>query len=496
MPPRQPNAARSILAVCILVLVVCLPQSPALAKVSQVSPAPSGEPFSSRFTVQADGADVPVYTARVVSLTPEQREKVRGTVSLSDTTDAAFASLDISGLVQVVVTCRERVDSAKILPKSLGIQPATVIDHHQIVIILRAPAQLTVEINGDWLNSLHLFANPVQTDTPRPGDPNVIYFAPGIHEIQNIQVGSNQTVYVAAGAVLYGKPDSKNHSALINLSGSNITLRGRGIIDGSRMPRGTGGLLLAQGSNISIEGVTLRDSASWTCHLAGSDHVQIQNVKVFGWRGNSDGIDLCNSRDVTVSDCFLRTFDDLVVVKTNDEKAGPASDISVKRCVLWNEFAHALSLGAELRAPLENIVFTDCDIIHDKGREWDLRVYNCDSAPVRNVVFDNIRIEESRRLFSLWIGKAVWSKEPDRGHIDDITFSNITSVAPTRPGSAPAELVGFDDQHAIHDVQFRDVLIGDQPMTMNQVKQNAFVQGVVINAAPASGPPGLDNRRQ
>jgi polygalacturonase len=123
----------------------------------------------------------------------------------------------------------------------------------------------------------------------------------------------------------------------------------------------------AQGKNITIEGVVLRDSAGWTLPVAKADGVQIRNLKIFGWRGNSDGIDICNSRNVEVSDCFLRTFDDLVVIKTNDKNGGPTSNIVVKHCVLWNEFAHALSLGAELRTPVENVSFSDCDVIHDKG---------------------------------------------------------------------------------------------------------------------------------
>ncbi len=246
------------------------------------------------------------------------------------------------------------------------------------------------------------------------------------------------------------------------------------------MPRPNPGILFAQGQNITIEGVVLRDSPSWTCHIARSDQLIVRDLKVFGWRGNSDGIDICNSQNVTVTDSFLRTFDDLIVVKTNDPTAGPSQNISVKRCVLWNEFAHALSLGAELRTPLQNITFSDCDIIHDKGREWDLRVYNCDSAPVSNILFSNIRIEESRRLFSLWIGKAVWSKQSDRGHIDGITFSNITSVIPTRPGSAPAELIGFDTDHAIHNVRFDRVTIGGQPLRFQDIHQNQFVGQVTV----------------
>jgi hypothetical protein len=152
----------------------------------------------------------------------------------------------------------------------------------------------------------------------------------------------------------------------------------------------------------------------------------------------------------------------------------------VKNCVLWNEFAHALSLGAELREPLTNVSFSNCDVIHDKGREWLLRVFNSDSAPVKNVVFDSIRIEEARRLMSVWIGKAAWSKEEERGHIDGVTFRNISSVKPDVPGPL-ADLVGFDAAHKVHDVRFENVVIGRRKLTQSDVRQNPFVSDVNIS---------------
>ena len=36
-------------------------------------------------------------------------------------------------------------------------------------------------------------------------------------------------------------------------------------------------------------------------------------------------------------------------------------------------------------------------------------VFHCDAAHVGNIRFGNIRIEESPRLISLWIGTFVWT---------------------------------------------------------------------------------------
>jgi polygalacturonase len=257
---------------------------------------------------------------------------------------------------------------------------------------------VTIEVNGNWVGALHLFANPPEAQAPRPDDPNVIYFGPGIHEVTGVTVGSGKTVYVAAGAVVKGMADGRG--PVFTLEGEHIVLRGRGVIDGSRCPTHSRNLLLVRGKDITVEGIIFRDSSVWTIPIRQSDRVTVKNVKLLGYRANSDGIDVCNSRDVVIEGCFIRTLDDLIVVKT-DKGQGEAHRIVARKCVLWNEVAHTLSVGAEIRDNVDDVLFEDCDVIHDKGREWTLRVFHCDAARVSNVRFENIRIEESPRLISL-----------------------------------------------------------------------------------------------
>jgi polygalacturonase len=298
-------------------------------------------------------------------------------------------------------------------------------------------------------------------------------------------VTNNQSVYVAPGAVVRGVigPDEKfgisgysglkTYSPTFVLRGTNIAFRGRGVVDGGRSTTHARNLVWVQGNDIRLEGVILRDSSTWTVPVRRSERVRIENVKVIGYRANSDGIDICNSRDVTVAGCFLRTLDDLIVIKT-DRGAGKAGRIVARDCVLWNEVAHALSVGAELREDVDDVLFTNCDVIHDRGREWTLRVYHCDSAWIRNVRFEKLRIEESPRLVSLWINKAFWTRDAERGHIDGVVFKNIQAKAdPLR-----VELKGFDESHAVENVRFENVVVNGSSLRPDQVSTNAFVRGV------------------
>jgi len=475
------------LRICICGVLMAMVAGVAHGGTLTVWPAPAGEELSKHFNVTVDGRESPVYVARVAAADQARRWKAMDDKKNSADyyEKAAFTTFDMRGTVRVVVACPSPIHAARVVPSSLKIVPKVSGNH--LTFTITEPKPLTVEVDGDWVHSLHVLANAPEENPPRADDPNVIYFGPGIHEVTHMEVGSGKTVYVAGGAVVRGVigPDEPFHvssysglraySPTFVLRGKGITFRGRGIIDGSRCTTHARHLLVVQGSDIQIEGVILRDSSTWNMPIRQSDRVNVNNVKILGYRANSDGIDICNSREVTVRGCFLRTLDDLIVVKTN-ETQGEARRIVVRDCVLWNEVAHALSIGAELRQNVDDVLFTNCDVIHDKGREWTLRVFHCDSARISNVRFSDLRIEESPRLISLWINKAFWSRDEARGRIDGVTFSRIAATAnPLR-----IELQGFDATHLVENVVLRNVVVNGKPLTAAAVKSNAFVRNVTV----------------
>lgn len=453
----------------------------------RIYPAPAGEELSRDFAVAAEGREVPVYVAKVAPRDPIRRWKAmddkKNSADYFET--ASFAYFDMQGTVEVVVTCSEEIREARVLPSSARIVPA--VQGRRLTFTISEPRNLVVEVNGNWVNSLQIFANPMEADVPSPDDPNVIYFGPGIHEVTRLVVGDGKTVYVAGGAVVRTvigpeEPFSisrtsglKTYAPTFELRGKNITFRGRGIVDASRCTTHARNMIFARGQELRLEGVILRDPSTWAIPIRQSERVAVRNVKILGYRANSDGIDICNSRDVAVEGCYVRTLDDLIVVKS-DRGQGEVRRVVVKGCVLWNEVAHALSVGAELQDPVEDVLFKDCDIVRDKGREWTLRVYHCDSAPVRNVRFEDLRIEESQKLISLWIGRAVWTRDEERGRIQGVIFRNLQAVA-ERPR---VELVGFDETHPVEDVVFENVVLNGKALAPDDVKANAFVRRVSV----------------
>ncbi len=478
-------------------LISCRPN---IEKV-KIYPTPDGIELSQAFTVEVEGKEVSVYKTKI----PPSEPIPRLNHSRSEFGFASFASFDMREAVAIKVAYPEMVSSVKVLPTSLGVKPK--IDGNNIAFTLREPSNLTIEVKGDWHESLHIFANPFEEDIPDLHDPNVIFFGPGIHDVTHIAVKDNATVYIAGGAYLRcgSDPDEKKvglRGELRNpptffLEGSNITVRGRGIVDQSAIPRANRRYtIFAQKSNkVKIEGVTICDPSHWTIPIQSSDNIHVDNIKIIGWRGNSDGVDISNSRDVLVENCFMRTLDDAVVIKSFEGR-GEVENIHTRRCVVWNELAHSLSIGAEVRENVSRVLFEDCDVIHDVGRETALRVYHCDDAVISDVTFQNIRIEEARRLISCWIGKTRWTKTEERGNIRNVTFKDISAIsAPIdttltgfQDGSdwkpylirnhASMELIGYDEEHTIEGVFFQNIMLDGKRVAAEQVTMNDFVKEV------------------
>jgi len=466
----------------------------------KVYPAPDEIELSKAFVVKVEEQNVPVFKTKIPSDEPIPRLNPTGGFGFT-----SIACFDMNESVTVSVEYPEKVESVKILPTSYGIHPT--FEGNKITFQLNKPGHVTVEVNGDWHESLHILANPFEENIPDFNDPNVIYFGPGIHDVTNVTITDGQTIYIAGGAYLRcGVLDNEEEIEIRGhlrkpptfiLEGKNVSIRGRGIIDQTTIPKKVRRYtILAQHSNnVTIEGVTIFDPSHWTIPIQSCDSVHVDNIKIIGWRGNADGVDITSSRDVLVENCFMRTFDDAVVIKSFGGY-GEVKNIHTRKCVIWNELAHSLSIGAEVHENISNVLFEDCDVIHDIGRESALRVYHCDDAIISDVTFDNIRIEEARRLISCWIGKTRWTETEERGHIKNVTFKNIvatsapidTTLTGFQDGSdwkpyiirnhASMELIGFDEEHLIEAVVFDNVVLDGKKIQAKNVTSNEFVKDI------------------
>jgi len=463
-------------------------------------PAPAEEKLSNDFTVTAGGQAVPVYLCRVSTI-PFNRLWPGHQRPLDQTELASFAYCDMSGPADVEVVSRRPVESVAARPTARGIR--TQVEGNHIRFHLDAPGPITVEVNGTH-HALHLFASATAPTPPGPEDPSVRYFGPGMHRPGRMALESNQTIYIAGGAVVHGS---------IHATGaSNIKVLGRGILDASTFERGQGPgcIRLTDCRNVVIDGVILRDPDVWCLSTFGCSNVTIADVKLIGlWRYNSDGIDICNSQDVVIRDSFVRSFDDSIAIKGLRERGEtgeplPVRRVMVERCVVWNDWGRALEIGAETVAPeIADITFRDCDIVRTDYAALDIQ--HGDRAAIQNVLYENIRLEIDDvnsaptiqqtdeavfepqsdwcpRLLIIEIVSTMWNRDDVRGTVDDVTLRDIAVTGRPFP---PSRIEGFDVEHQVKGVTIHGLRFNGRAVTSVEaasVMLRPFVQDVRVLA--------------
>ncbi len=357
---------------------------------------------------------------------------------------------------ELVIESETEIQSAVIRPLSANIP--FEISFGKIIVTIDRPVKLSVEINGSSDNNLMIFAHSEEKAVEESG--HYIRIEKGGQRTGTLLIDKdNTTVYIEEGAVLYGNIIADNCE--------NITVCGRGRICMERYtyemrPSFARSIDIRNCRNVSVRDIIIDDSNDWSMRITGCDDVDISNVKIFGRRGNSDGIDICGSRNVTVSDIFTRVWDDSFVVKALD--TGNSENILFKDSVLWNDFARPIEVGVELRADkVRNVRFENIDIIHSTTGYPLMGIHHGDRAEVSDIVFNNIRIEDApgAQLFDIRIADSVWSRDTRMGNIHDITFSNINYIGADNSDImlSNSRIEGFSSEHDIKNVKFHNVII-------------------------------------
>lgn len=446
----------------------------------KVYPAPTGTgslPMNPDFTVSVDGALSPVYAVQLniehVFTLCVPGTGTWPTCRLHDmrSETGGMTYFDTDGPVTALVTVRNRtVTSARVVPSSYNVTPT--VSGNTVTVRLPGPGKYELQVNGES-KPLYLFVNPPEINPPSPSDPGVLYFGPGVHSVGRLQVGGTgkKTVYIAGGAIVKGQ--------LMSRDNSNVTIRGRGILDTSGFAVRSGSpVTISNGSNIDLEGFIIHDSSGWTVKLFHLSDVLIDNIKIIGQhRQNADGMDLVNSQRVEVRNVFARVNDDVLVIKgfgDNDDccehpqngkyppERNSVSDVVFRDSVVTTDLANGtLEIGYELWGnEVKNIRYENIDIIHSFAKSvFGIHMMESNMY-AHNISYNNIRVEDYHGgdRGNAWFDFTI---KPD-GRLTDVTFSNISFTGGVPPRSymvAPAA------PNNIQNVQFRNIRRNGTPIT-------------------------------
>ncbi|MDR3515865.1 MAG: glycoside hydrolase family 28 protein [Azospirillaceae bacterium] len=318
----------------------------------------------------------------------------------------------------------------------------------------------------------------------------------GVHLCQGLRLRSGVELHLAAGAVLtavgdYGAfagnicsviAEDSDRAFLLARDVERIAITGPGTIDGQ-------GRLWTEGADETMgvriparyrprtlviensRGVVLRDfrilrSPMWTIHLVDDQDVRIAALRIDNDldHPNTDGIVVDRCRDIDIGDCWIRTADDGIVLKTSRDSRGgirPTERVRVHGCEVQS-LSCALKLGTESFGDFRNILFEDCRLQEcNRG----LGIFSRDGGVFRNIRFQRIHVDCRETPDGYWgSGEALTINVIDRrpaevraGIVEDVVVEDVSGGM-----QGAINLVGGSGL-AVRGVTLRNVALRQRP---------------------------------
>ncbi|MEQ8238712.1 MAG: Ig-like domain-containing protein [Cyclobacteriaceae bacterium] len=389
---------------------------------------------------------------------------------------ATFES-DFNGdVVEVEISKKNGLAITQAMVRPVGDASAATIVNGKAYLTFTEPANVNVDIDGQMednytgmgnfgapyagapVHTISIFGNPIykapsilgSTNTVievNPGDPlptdrtspYTIIFKPGVHDIGNgFEINDDDTLYIPGDAIVHGTihPATGANGQLLWGAEASERFRvyGSGTISGEHNVWAGDGIYANKtftytASDAVLEGFVVIDPANHTFNMneayGNGSHVNTyKNLKILGWRANSDGINAF--RNSVVTDCFFRVQDDAFYLGMNN--------VIQQNNVVWND-ANGSVLYLQNIIDGSSNVFSDVKVIYHRaewhywtgGRIISMRQTNS-SAIISNVHVQNILVEDPLPAFPPFYG-TMRDDNVTNVTLNNIVFENIVQYS-------------------------------------------------------------------
>jgi hypothetical protein len=315
-----------------------------------------------------------------------------------------------------------------------------------------------IKSNGTTLNTTSI-QKAIDYIHETGGDTLVFYV--GRYLTGTIELKSNVHIVLREGAILVGSTNIYDYNidnpypALVYAKGaSNISISGKGVIDGqgfevaynltdqihkgilddpmqldrpaNRRPHG---IYFRECNNVSISGITLRNTAFWVQTYDQCEYLRIDGITVDSkafW--NNDGLDIVDCKEVVVSNSFFDASDDAICFKSHDATKR-CENIEVRNCVARSS-ANGIKFGTATLGGYKNIRIIN-NKVYDTFRSA-ITIATPDGGKVEDILVDGLYAYNTGNAIFLRIGTRRNKERP--GTIDNVTIQNLYAEIPaTKP---------------------------------------------------------------
>ncbi|WP_308415460.1 glycoside hydrolase family 28 protein [Sporanaerobium hydrogeniformans] len=237
-----------------------------------------------------------------------------------------------------------------------------------------------------------------------------------------------------------GEPVACYASLVTGICIQDVKIIGKGIIDGNaqnsdwwvdaKVKRGAWRprtIYLVDCTAVTIEGITIQNSPSWTIHPIRCKDMQFINLSLINPKDspNTDGINPESSSDIEIVGVRFSLGDDCVAIKSGKYTLPPERRLASKKITIRNcfmEFGHgAVVIGSEMSGGVKQVKVERCLFKNtDRGIRIKTRRGRGSTAIIDDIVVKNIKMDGVLTPFTINAfyfcdsdGKTeyVWSKE-------------------------------------------------------------------------------------
>ncbi len=403
---------------------------------------------------------------------------------------------------EIYVNGQKFMDSDKVITSLYGLIPDTeyevsaVYDGNNIAPVTFKTDYEFVTLNvkefGAFGDGVHDDTNAIQCAIMACPKDSRVLVPEGVYKISSIFLKSDLTLELAKGAVLSafterekfpvlpgiiesydeekeynlgsweGNPIDTFSAIICGINVKNVTITGEGIVDGNTSfdnwwknckerviawrPRL---FFINHCENVTMHGITVQNSPSWTLHPYFSKHLKFIDVKIKNPANshNTDGLDPESCQDVLVLGTYISVGDDCIAIKSGKiYMAGkyqiPTSDMTVRQCCMRDGHG-AVTVGSEIAAGVKNVHITDCLFMNtDRGLRVKTRRGRGKLSVLDDISFENIDMDNVMTPFVVnsfyfcdpdgkteYVGTKKALPVDDRTpSIDRLTFRNINAT--------------------------------------------------------------------
>ncbi len=182
---------------------------------------------------------------------------------------------------------------------------------------------------------------------------------------------------------------------------------------------------------IRVIGITILNSASWVQTYDMCDEVVIDKIRVESiayW--NNDGIDVIDSKNVRITNCFINSSDDGICIKSYQRSPGITAfcdSLYIANCTVRSS-ACAIKLGTSSFGGFRNVVIEKIKVFDTYRSAIAIECW--ETGIVENILVQDIKAVNTGNAVFIRLSKRSAFKDYPMGKLRNITIRNVKASVP------------------------------------------------------------------